>query len=167
MKIAIIGYSGSGKSTLARQLADRYHCTALHLDAIHFTAGWESRGLEEILADQAAVLDQDTWVIDGNYRQFDYDRRMAEADQILFLNFPRRICLPRVIKRYFRNRGRPRPDMAAGCPEKIDWEFFTWVMWKGRTRQIKDNYREVGKKYAHKFVEMKNPKRVANYLAEK
>lgn len=43
--------------------------------------------------------------------------------------------LARALGRYFRFRGKTRPDMAEGCCEKMDWEFAWWLLYKGRTRQ--------------------------------
>jgi hypothetical protein len=31
------------------------------------------------------------------------------------------------MNRWLRYRGQSRPDMAPGCPEKIDWEFLQWI----------------------------------------
>lgn len=43
-----------------------------------------------------AFLDenQDTgWIIDGNYAKFCQERRLEEADLIVFMDYTRRICL--------------------------------------------------------------------------
>ena len=31
-------------------------------------------------------------------------------------------------------KGRVRESMAAGCPERFDWEFIRWILWDGRTK---------------------------------
>ncbi len=53
--------------------------------------------------------------------------RVNAADTVIFLDMPRRVCLYRVIKRALKFRGRNRPDMAVGCPERLDLEFLEWV----------------------------------------
>ena len=83
MKIVIIGYSGSGKSTLAKNLGLHYDIPVLHLDTAHFKPGWQERSneeLEEIV--QEFMTNNDSWVIDGNYRKI-AKNRFLEADQIL------------------------------------------------------------------------------------
>ena len=40
-----------------------------------------------------------------------------------FLNFPRRICFYRAIKRYFNNKDNVRESAANGWIEKFDFEF--------------------------------------------
>ena len=56
------------------------------------------------------------------------DIRAKDADTIIFINMPTYICLYRIFKRRFMYRGKSRPDMADGCPEGIDIEFFKWVL---------------------------------------
>jgi adenylate kinase family enzyme len=64
--------------------------------------------------------------MDGNYSGT-LDLRLAACDSVIFLDFPRLVCLWRVIRRRIRFRGRSRPDMAHGCPEHLTWEFIRWI----------------------------------------
>ena len=80
MKITILGFSGAGKSTLAAALGRRYGLPVLHLDRVHFAPGWAERTQPAQQADVAAFLDANSetgWVIDGNYTNLCYDRRLA------------------------------------------------------------------------------------------
>lgn len=119
MKIAILGTSGSGKSTLAQTLGATYHAPVLHLDTVHFLPGWVERPLDEENAIVRRFLDtHESWIIDGNYTKTCYDRRLEEADQIIVLCFGRFTCLSRVLKRWWKNRGKVRSSSAPGCEEK-------------------------------------------------
>ena len=118
MKIAIIGYSGSGKSTLARTLGACYGAPVLHLDKVQFVPGWQLRDREEAQGLVAAFMRQDSWVIDGNYAAFFQEERLAAADRIVFMDFPRLACFFRALKRYCKHRNGTRADMAEGCIEK-------------------------------------------------
>jgi len=80
-----------------------------------------------------AFLELPGWVIDGNYTGFLYGRRMEEADRIIFLDLPRRVCFYQAWRRCRANRGRVRESMAPGCEEKFDAEFILWLLWDGRT----------------------------------
>ncbi|MDO4167574.1 MAG: DNA topology modulation protein [Eubacteriales bacterium] len=162
----IIGYSGSGKSTLAQTLGEKYHCEVLHLDCVHWLPGWQERDHTEQNAMISNFLDtHESWVIDGNYRATCYERRMNEATQIIFLDFPRHICLYRAIKRYISYRGKSRESMTEGCMEKIDLEFLWWILHKGRDQKHKKRYQYVCEKYAKKTVVLKNPRAVKKFLA--
>ena len=69
---------------------------------------------------------QESWIIDGNYGRT-MGPRLERADTVVFLDFPRLVCLWRVFKRWLRYRGRSRPDLPPGCPERLSWEFVRWI----------------------------------------
>ena len=157
MKLALIGYSGCGKSTLAKFLGEKYGIPVLHLDMIHWLPGWEEQEPEKEQAAVKEFMDRTSrWVIDGNYSSLEYERRMEEADRILFLNFNRFTCLFRAVRRFLENRGRTRESMTKGCEEKIDWEFIRWILHDGRTKKQKDRYARIVKKYPEKTIIIKN-----------
>lgn len=164
MKIAVIGYSGSGKSTLARALGERYGVPVLHFDTVHWAPGWQERDKAEVHQIAREFIEQPEWVIDGNYTKYEYQRRMAEADTIIFLDFPRLSCFVRAWKRYFRFRGVTRADMADGCAEKMDAEFVWWLLWKGRTRQRRESFQEVVEQYPEKTVVLRRQRDIDRYL---
>ena len=161
MKIAIIGYSGSGKSTLARKLAEEYDLPVLHFDKVQFRPNWEirSQASKEIMTKTFLDLHKD-WVIDGNYSKLSFERRMAEADVIIQLRFNRVSCLYRVCRRYLTYKEGTRPDMADGCAEKLDWEFTTWVLWKGRSKTSRERYEDVCARYQEKTIVVKNQRQL-------
>ena len=164
MKTMIIGYSGSGKSTLARYISAQQNTDVLHLDAVHFLPGWAERSREEELEILEDFLDTRTsWVIDGNYANLLYERRLNEADVILFMNFNRFSCLFRALKRFWKYKGTVRESMANGCPEKIDWEFFTWIVYKGRTKKYRKRYKYVQKEYSGKVITIQNQRQLNRY----
>lgn len=157
MKIAIIGYSGSGKSTLARHLGRQYGLDVLYLDKVYWLPGWQERPKAETQGMVEAFLDtHSAWVIDGNYTSFSFERRMAEADRILFLNFNRFRCLSRAVARHRAYRGRSRPSITEGCPEKMDWEFFWWILCRGRTARQRAVFRSLSARYPGKVMEIRN-----------
>ncbi len=158
MKIAVIGYAGSGKSTLARTLGGRYNIPVLHFDTVQFTPDWQIRDRAEALRMVHQFMENPEWVIDGTYSKFEYERRLEEAVQIIFLNFSRLNCFVRAYKRYFTFRSKHRPDMADGCDEKMDLEFVWWLLWKGRTRKRREKFQQVVDNYPEKTVVLKNQK---------
>lgn len=165
MKIAIIGYSGCGKSTLAKYLSKKYHIPVLYLDCVHWLPDWKERPQEEEKMFVERFLNQNTsWVIDGNYANLCFQRRMEEADKIIFMNFNRFACLGRAMKRYVRYRGETRESMTKDCPEKIDFEFISWILYAGRTGEYKRRYRDVLKKYASKTIVIKNQRQLTVFI---
>lgn len=165
MKIAIIGYSGSGKSTLARCLADLYKIPVLFLDTVQFLPNWVIRDEEEGRAIVREFMKNDSWVIDGNYEKFFQEERLAQADQIIFLNFSRFLCLYRAYRRYFQHRNTTRESMAGGCIEKIDLEFVWWILYAGRTGKKLGHYKELISLYKDKMIILKNQKQLDEFIA--
>ncbi len=164
MKIAVMGYSGAGKSTLARTLGERYGVPVLHFDRVHWAPGWTERDRGEAHRLAHEFMKNQSWIIDGNYTKFEYERRLNEADKIVLLLFPRLVCFARAWKRFFLYRGKTRSDMGEGCPEKMDLEFMRWILWKGRTRQKRGEFRQVLEKYPQKVVVLRRQKDINRYL---
>jgi adenylate kinase family enzyme len=165
MKVAVIGYSGSGKSTLAAKMGDIYNCPVLYLDRVHFKDNWIERDDETAKAILKDFMDKnDSWVIDGNYTKLLRDRRLKEADMIVFMSFSRLTCLRQAIKRYRTYQGKTRESMADNCPEKMDMEFIKWILLDGRSKEKKEEYAETIRKYNEKTIILRNKKEVASFL---
>jgi len=149
-KIAIIGSGGTGKSTLAKELGQILNLPVYHLDSFFWKSGWiqiDESDFDHILK---SLIVEDKWIIDGNYQRT-MDMRFQEADTIIYLDYPTYISLFRVIKRRIQYHGKTRPDMGAGCKEKIDLEFIKWIL----------NYRKNKRpKYLEKLSKLKDSKTV-------
>lgn len=129
-RVAVIGCSGAGKSTFSRRLGAKLGLPVTHLDRLYWRPGWVPAPEDEFHAAQREVVAGDSWVIDGNYSS-SWHIRMPRADTVIFLDYPRRICLRRALLRSVRDYGQEK--QAAGCPEKMDWEFFTFIwQWPSR-----------------------------------
>jgi adenylate kinase family enzyme len=131
-RILVIGSGGAGKSTLARRLGERLGIEVVHLDALYWRPGWVEPPKEFWRERVAELLRRDAWILDGNYGGT-LEQRLAACDAVVFLDLPRTLCLWRVLGRALRHRGRSRPDMAPGCPERLTLDFLRWV-WGYRTR---------------------------------
>lgn len=166
MKIAVMGYSGSGKSTLAEFLGRQHGIDVLHLDRVQFTEGWHERDREEARALVRRFMEaHGSWVIDGNYRGFCWRERLEQADRIVLMEFGRLACLTRVLKRTRTYYGRSRPDLAPGCPERLDPEFLRWVVWDGRAHERRKAFNQVRSDYGSKVVRLRNQRELDAFMA--
>ena len=165
MKICIIGFSGCGKSTLAKFLGEAYSVPVLYCDTLHFLPNWKERCKQDEERIMQEFLDaNDSWVIDGNYTSTLFERRMREADKIIFMNFNRLNCLIRAYKRYIVNKGKVRDSMADGCEEKFDFEFFKWIMLDSRSKKRTEKYRLVSADYHDKLIVIKNQHELDEFI---
>jgi adenylate kinase family enzyme len=126
-RILIIGPCGAGKSTLAMQLGPRLDLPVYHMDQLNWKPGWVESSKDEIRNKLAEVTAQKHWIIDGTYGGT-LPERLARADTVLYLDYPIRLCVMRLMKRIWTYRGRSRPDMAEGCPERFDLPFFFYLL---------------------------------------
>ena len=135
-KVVLIGCGGAGKSTLAIQLAEKTNLPLFHLDRLFWKAGWQEVDKETFIQKQAAILETDKWIIDGNYGGT-MEKRLEQADTIIFLDFSTITCLVGIFSRYLRYRKTSRPDMTEGNAERLDYIFFKYVLFYNRTRRPK------------------------------
>jgi adenylate kinase family enzyme len=91
--------SGCGKTTFSRDLAARLGVPVHELDALNHGPGWTEATAEELRARVEPLLATDSWVIDGSYRGKLGDLVLEAADTVIWLDLPRRVWLPRLMKR--------------------------------------------------------------------
>lgn len=75
---------------------------------------WRLRVLREV--------EQDRWLIDGNYKST-FDIRLPESDTIIFLDYPTYISIFQAIKRRIHFRKVVRDDMPSTWKERLRWDF--------------------------------------------
>jgi adenylate kinase family enzyme len=125
-RILVVGCPGAGKSTCAHRLAERLLLPVIHLDFHYWHSGWqpcERIGWRERCAALAATPD---WIMNGNFSDT-HDIRMPRADTLIWLDYPRRTCMRRVLLRIVKDYGRHRQDMPERCREQLDPEFIRFV----------------------------------------
>ncbi|GAA5416775.1 hypothetical protein Pryu01_01814 [Paraliobacillus ryukyuensis] len=161
-KIIIVGSGGAGKSTLAQQLGDKLHIPVHHLDSYFWKPNWVSISREELVDIQLGLMQQDSWIVDGNYSGT-LDLRLKQADTVIFLNYPTWRCLYGIVKRRIQYHNKTRPDMGEGCTEKLDMEFFKWVarFQKDKAPKLK---RKIKAASHINYIELNSPKQTHNFL---
>lgn len=163
-RVIVIGCGGAGKSTFSCNLSDKLDIPVYHLDKIFWNRGWIETPQKEFDIKLKNLVNKEKWIIDGNYIRT-LNMRAEKADTIIFINMPTYICLYRAIKRRVMYRRKNRPDMAEGCPEGIDFEFFKWILTYNKT--LRPEILEKLKKYKGKSVIVLNGKKEVKNFIEK
>src|SRR4051812_31495 len=133
-RILVMGSSGSGKSTFARRLSGITGLPTVSLDALFWKPGWGASETAEFRPRVAEAAQLPRWIMDGNFTSAAGELRRNLADTVIWFDLPRRTCMTGIIKRIASSYGQVRPEMAPGCPEQIDLEFFRYV-WTYRRLQ--------------------------------
>ncbi|WP_043664645.1 AAA family ATPase [Streptomyces xylophagus] len=140
-RILVVGATGAGKSTLARAVGERLGVPYHEMDALYFTGpDWT---VNEGLADDVLRLTAEPrWIIDSIGSPEVRDLLWEKADTVLWLDYPRRVIMPRVLRRSFR-RSVTRESLFGGNRETwagwLSREHPAWWAWSqhaGRRREI-------------------------------
>jgi adenylate kinase family enzyme len=163
-KILVIGSSGAGKSTFSRRLGEKTGLKVIHLDVLHWKPNWTEPPKDEWKKTVENALKGDAWIIDGNYSNT-MEMRLKSCDTVIFLDFPRVLCVYRILKRVALYHKYTRPDVAEGCDEKFDWTFVKWV-WNYPTRS-KPKVEALLKSVRNEktVIRLKSRKEVENFFA--
>jgi len=133
-RILVMGSSGSGKSTFSKRLSDITGIPVVSVDALFWKPGWVESEKAEFHARLSAAAQQPRWIMDGNFTSHLVELRRDACDTLIWFDLSRATCMLGILKRIAKSYGRVRPEMAEGCPEKIDLEFFRYV-WNFREQQ--------------------------------
>ena len=123
-RVVVVGSSGSGKTTVARELAERLGVRCVGLDALHHGPNWTEASADEL---REAVIRElggrSGWVVDGNYYGKLGDLVLRQADTVVWLDLPLRMCLVRL---WHRTLHRIRDDVELWNGNRETWRGAFW-----------------------------------------
>lgn len=123
-KIMIIGCPGSGKSTFARKLNQITQIPLYHCDMLYWNSDKSYVSKEEFTHRLQTIMDNDQWIIDGNYGST-MKMRLDACDTVFFLDMSLDVCLSGLESR----KGQAREDMPwSGSDEQLDEELLQFVL---------------------------------------
>ena len=121
-RIMVIGSPGAGKSTFTRKLQQKINLPIVYLDRLFWKADKTTVSPEEFTQKIEKALSKPKWIMDGNYSNYLFDKRLNRCDTVFFLDYDVQTCLDGVRSR----RGMQRPDMP-WIEEKEDPEFMDYI----------------------------------------
>ena len=120
-RMIVIGCPGAGKSTFARGLRDITGLPLYYLDQIWHRADQTNVTREAFDRALQAILEEDDWIIDGNYGRT-LEMRLEKCNAVFLLDYPLEVCLAGARARI----GQKREDMP-WVEETLDPEFQEWI----------------------------------------
>lgn len=119
-RICILGPSNSGKSTLAQAIARKRGLPAIHLDQLFHLprTDWQPRPEAEFLRLHDQAIQQEQWVVEGNYTR-SIGQRLARATGFILLD----LSTAESLFRYFRRTWfeRERRGALEGGRDSVKW----------------------------------------------
>ena len=89
--------------------------------------------------------------------------RLERCDAVIYLDFPRWLCIFGVLKRVLMTYGKVRPDMPEGCPERFDWEFLRWV-WNINRNNREKMFAQLQTLPPERLILLRNRREVRKFL---
>ena len=102
-KIIVLGCSGSGKSTFSKKLHEITQLPLIHLDNIWWKKDRTHISREEFDRKLDEILQNDTWIIDGDYSRT-YEVRFKACDTVIFLDYSFEECMNGIMERVGKTR---------------------------------------------------------------
>lgn len=144
-KVIVIGCPGSGKSTFSKALHKITDIPLFHLDMIFWNADKTTVEKPVFLDRLLKIVQNDEWIIDGNYGST-MELRMQACDTVIFLDYPLDICLNGIKER----KGKARSDMPWIETNEDVAEFIEFI--KNYNSQSRPKVMELLDKYSHKDI---------------
>lgn len=170
-RLRVVGNTGSGKTTFAARTAERLGLPHLELDAVFWDAGWTKRDPVEArgLVREFVAASPDGWVTDGNWTT-NLGHALDDADAFVWLDFPRRTVMPRVVRRTLR-RGLLRTELWHGNRESLrtllrrdpDQNVVLWSWTQHEPYRLR--YEELARQSPVPVIRLRSPREGRRWLA--
>ena len=142
-KVIVIGCPGGGKSTFSKALHRVTEIPLYHLDQMYWNEDRTTVEKEVFLDRLSCVMQQERWILDGNYAST-MEMRMQACDTVIFLDYPTEVCLQGVQER----RGKRRSDIPWVDNGEKDEEFLRFI--QNYRLESRPRVMELRNRYANK-----------------
>jgi adenylate kinase family enzyme len=159
-RIVVIGPGGAGKSVFAQALGKHTQLPAIHLDSLFWKPNWQKSTPTEWQATLEKISQDPEWIIEGNYKRT-IDTLYEASDTIIFLDYPRWLCMWQAIRRRFEYHGKLRKDLGNN-QERLHW-LYIWRIINYPRRDVLKRIELLHKQDT--LTILRSPRHAAAYLA--
>ncbi len=161
-KIVVVGVSASGKSTFARLLADKLKIEVTFMDEVMWRAEWNYVGDAAVTTKLDEIRKRPEWIIEGYLPKFVRTMIFEKADTIIYLDHPSWVSAWRYLKRYWKHRKVPRPELN-GSPDKFSFKFLKLIWTKREAVSLEKYLEQITDK--NKVIRFTSPKETELFLS--
>ena len=164
MRINVIGTSGSGKSTFCKQLAQQFSIPHIEMDALFWKPNWEKTSYDEFIKEIEIALEQDSWILDGDYTKT-IPIKWKTVDIVIWIDYSFSRTLYQTIKRSIARLitkkelwpGTENIETLTKIFSKDSIILWTITHYQKNRRKYKEAF--LDPKYSHiEFIRIKKPK---------
>ncbi|WP_461534869.1 shikimate kinase [Spongorhabdus nitratireducens] len=172
MRINVIGTSGSGKSTLSKRLASQLDIPYIEMDQLFWGPNWQMPRDEAFYSRLELALDQDYWVLDGNYTRTT-PIKWSQTQLVIWVDYSFTRTLLQALKRatvriatrkeLWPNTGNRETLRKLFSKDSIIW----WTVSNFRKNRRKYVTMMYDSRYAHiRFVRLRSPADAERLLSD-
>ncbi len=170
-KINVVGTSGAGKSTFSKRLAEVLGYPYIEMDKVFWEPNWTEPSNENFLSKLESALNQETWVLDGNFTRT-VSVKWEKVDLIIWLDYSFSRTLIQAIKRAI-HRSLTKEELweGTGNRESFRRSFLSkdsiiwWTITTHKKNRLKYESYLVDPKFSHlKFVRLKSNAEAEDFL---
>lgn len=146
-RIMVIGPSSSGKSTLAAKISASKKLPLLHLDQIAHkpNTNWERTPIDEFVKKHDKFVQQDSWIVEGNYSVC-MPQRLNKAEVVIWCDPSLFGCIWRYLKRSWKNE-KGRVGQLENAQSEFSWALILYTLKNYPKNRLK--YQEFISAYPH------------------
>ena len=169
-RVLVVGVTGAGKTSGARRVADLIGAPFHELDVLAIGPQWSTR--PSFAAEVDRLLAEPAWVFDSYGYPEVRDALWAAADTILWLDYPLRVVLPRVLRRSLARSASGDQIFGGNRESWSDWlsrdHPVWWSLATFRTRRDDLFHRSLAPLAQHlRTVRLISPREFERWLADR
>ena len=173
LRVNVVGTSGSGKSTFSRRLAERLDAPHIEMDRVFWKPDWQMPTDEEFFSKLERELDQERWILDGNYTRTT-SIKWRNVQSVIWLDYSFSRTLAQSVKRaIIRAVTRQEFWPGTGNRETFRKSFFSResvILWAVKTyhpNRRKYLAMSSDNRFPHiRFLRFRTPRETERWLAE-